>query len=262
MHHRPLAWSGSIQNPRISRVAGFSLIELLVVVSIIVMLIALILPNLVSTRKVARRVICAGRLKELDKTLRTFRANPMGDPQYSIAGPGSWLSYTEAFGSAAALYCPEDGDLVGGLTSPDGIIRYLPERPSSMVFNQQHEDANQIFTFRERESYELPSAINVNITQPGYYPTPGSMGGGTIPAGTVVDSFFMHFDTIGRQHTVLSGTFSVGGKIIGIICVGGQLDATDPKTKLGWAPDMANLSRKTGGMTEARVKVAHAAGRV
>jgi prepilin-type N-terminal cleavage/methylation domain-containing protein/prepilin-type processing-associated H-X9-DG protein len=55
--------------------AAFSLIELLVAISIIALLIALVLPALKQAREAARITICGGNLRQLAITLRTYRSD-------------------------------------------------------------------------------------------------------------------------------------------------------------------------------------------
>src|SRR5450756_773772 len=54
------------QRPRLRR-NGFTLVELLVVVSIIALLVAILLPSLTQARELARRVACAANLSAMGK---------------------------------------------------------------------------------------------------------------------------------------------------------------------------------------------------
>ncbi len=64
--------------------AGFSLIELLVVVLIIALLVAILIPSLSAAREVARRTTCAANLRSIHGSMETF-ANDFQD-FYPIAG--------------------------------------------------------------------------------------------------------------------------------------------------------------------------------
>ncbi len=57
---------------------GFTLIELLVVVSLIVLLIALLLPALGQTREVGRRTSCASNLKQISNTATAYATDNHG----------------------------------------------------------------------------------------------------------------------------------------------------------------------------------------
>ncbi len=102
---------------------GFSLIELLVVVSLIIMLIAILLPGLHRTRAIARSTICANNLRSIDQ------ARHSRDQRLKITGKrgfddpsGGWPSVLLPFlgNEALTLVCPEDDKLSGG--GPDAII--------------------------------------------------------------------------------------------------------------------------------------------
>jgi len=62
--------------PRLIR--GFSLIELLVVISIIAILIALLLPALSSAREAGRRAACASNQRQFAVALHTYAADNTG----------------------------------------------------------------------------------------------------------------------------------------------------------------------------------------
>jgi len=90
-------------------------------------------------------------------------------------------------------------------------------------------ESNQsAFFFAERVSSVLPSAIAVDATLPGTYDSVGSLTLGTIPAGTVVDSFFLHADPFDPNNGVFySGSVSFLNPILGVIALSGSLDQTD-----------------------------------
>ena len=70
---------------------GFTLIELLMVISIIVLLMALLLPALQRVRKQARAVVCQANLKQWGTILALYAQNHQGRfPSDIIAGPGVW----------------------------------------------------------------------------------------------------------------------------------------------------------------------------
>ena len=51
--------------------------------------------------------------------------------------------------------------------------------------------------FVERQDFTLPSGIAVNITKPGTYASNASLTPGTIAAGTLIDSYYLHTDPVG-----------------------------------------------------------------
>jgi prepilin-type N-terminal cleavage/methylation domain-containing protein len=69
--------------------AGFTIIELLVVVSLVVILAALTLPALQSSLAVSRRVQCASNLRQLAQAVRLFAA----DHGNRIPPEAAWMNY-------------------------------------------------------------------------------------------------------------------------------------------------------------------------
>ena len=63
---------------------GFTLVELLVVITIIGILIALLLPAIQSTREAARRVQCLNNLKQLGLALNNFQSAKRKFPPSSV----------------------------------------------------------------------------------------------------------------------------------------------------------------------------------
>ncbi len=62
---------------------GFSLIELLVVISIIAALLAILMPGLGKARAMARRTVCAGNLKQIDLAMHSYLS--ISDDTYPAA---------------------------------------------------------------------------------------------------------------------------------------------------------------------------------
>jgi len=73
--------------------SGFTLVELLVVVSLIAILVALLLPAVQSAREAARRARCANNLKQVILATHNFESAHGGFPPYSRGKPASPKGY-------------------------------------------------------------------------------------------------------------------------------------------------------------------------
>ncbi|MEO0587325.1 MAG: DUF1559 domain-containing protein [Planctomycetota bacterium] len=92
---------------------AFSLIELLVVISIIALLIGLLLPSLGSARAVARNLQCANNLRTMGIATNIYADLFRGNfPARYTSTPVRWPSLLEeSFTADEVLICPDDPDL-------------------------------------------------------------------------------------------------------------------------------------------------------
>ena len=84
--------------------------------------------------------------------------------------------------------------------------------------------------FDERQHVTLTSPLSVNISQPGTYKLVADETPAVIPAGTVVDSQFVHVDKDTQFSTILTGTIHVDSDVLGIVldnAAAQWLDASD-----------------------------------
>lgn len=86
---------------------AFSLIELLVVVSIIVIIISLLLPSLKGTRTAAKGAMCASNLHQLRVALQGVKGQTSHG---QLPDAGAWVGVIASRGAADAMKCPLDED--------------------------------------------------------------------------------------------------------------------------------------------------------
>jgi len=203
------------------RRGGFTLVELMVVMAVIIILVTMILPFLDGIRERGYVSLCQNNLEKISQALATSSSSAGGRRPTDV----SWVAAASAYGSKEILVCPK-GSYQGSGTGVEvtGDIKIIPA-PASAKFNDL-EDNKIVWMFQERQCYTLPSSVKVDIVNPGRYS--GNYDPGVIAAGTTIDCQFLHFDPIGSTNTSTGGqVIKFSDEIIGIICVSGTLDATD-----------------------------------
>lgn len=111
------------------------------------------------------------------------------------------------------------------IISTTGAIVSLPLPPSSVALNALQSNTTGVI-FEEKSNFSEGSNLNVNTTASGTYTLSSQLTGGSIAAGTVFDSFFLHFDAVtGTRNYIGSVTFSTA--ILGVIVTDASLNNTD-----------------------------------
>jgi hypothetical protein len=99
--------------------------------------------------------------------------------------------------------------------------------PPASVVPDQLESPTAIQVFAERSGVILPVDLTVNFTEPGLYDEISDLTGGTIAAGTIVDTYFLHSDPIGVTPTQYAGSVTFATDVLGVIVLTGRLELTD-----------------------------------
>jgi len=85
------------------------------------------------------------------------------------------------------------------------------------------------FVFEENQNLVLGSNLTVDLLAPFDWTAPAALAGGTVPAGTVLNSHLVHFDPLGSPSTTktVTGTVTFSNKILGAIVTTSSLNSTD-----------------------------------
>lgn len=137
----------------------FTLIELMVVISIIIILISLLMPSLGKARSQTKRIACAGQMRQIHFGLTNYAGNfrgwyPLGVwttqaamglyDGSDIAAPDSY------FGSPKILRCPDSKEAcppASGYLPPNRYWSSFAPRITSYRFTACHADSFQSFMF-------------------------------------------------------------------------------------------------------------------
>ena len=121
--------------------AGFTLVELLLVVGIVALLLSVLFPALAQVRRSARRAACAANLNQIDRGLqlyandnRGFAFPPDSGSEWWVPVPGLDTAYATAHGPFAMDYdvhitCPESEQRImdiNGTVRPVATVSYGP----------------------------------------------------------------------------------------------------------------------------------------
>lgn len=127
---------------------------------------------------------------------------------------------------AAALWVNTSAQ--AGIVSATQDILVIPAPPAATLGALQGPD---VFAFAEASNVVLGADLAVDVNLPGLYASVDSLTGGTIAAGTAVDSYLLHFDPNVSGPLFIPqgafGTITFDREILGVILLDSTLDASD-----------------------------------
>ncbi len=210
--------------------AAFTLVEVLVVVAIIGVLIALLLPAVNSARESGRSAQCKNNLHQLGLAYNHVGTERSSE-EPTVAMASRWITtlLPSVENIADTYFCPDDRERrqsdsdKNSITSEGVLVGGKP--PPSLVLGKA-QNAKAVL-YSEKENYDLTSGVSVDLSKPGKVSSASGKSGGSVPAGTKVDTYLLHFDPPGSSGTVTNVKVAFTAEILGVILSTGGLRATD-----------------------------------
>lgn len=163
----------------------------------------------------------------------------------------------KALWSAMVLAIPSFAG--AAIVSTTGAVQFVAAPPADVSSNQW-ESNTIIRAFDERQQLVLPQDLAVDVTVPGTSPsaTSTNLSPGTIPAGTRINSYALHYDVVGTRATdnalEATGSVTFGEDILGIIVLSEDLNSSNallglPGVTYSGGPDHGLEINPAGGGT-------------
>lgn len=153
-------WSGAGRPLGPGRRAGFTLIEVLVVVAIIALLIAVLLPSLSRARQQARTVYCASNLLQVGQGFYFYTQSYNG----SFPGSGAWAEYVRPL-LQRTVGKPSASEPPAGILDPDARF-YEVEVYTCPGDPEKHPTSQRIMEQGGTQYLLLSYGVNENVIWP------------------------------------------------------------------------------------------------
>ncbi|MFQ5847729.1 MAG: PEP-CTERM sorting domain-containing protein [Candidatus Methylomirabilales bacterium] len=107
-----------------------------------------------------------------------------------------------------------------------------------------------VSAFAESQNVSLSGNLLISFASPGTFTSNSPFPGGSILSGTIVNSYFLHFDPVGEPTNLVTvtGTVTFNEKILGVIAESPKLLNSDPLGASGttYPPDLSGLNANRG----------------
>jgi prepilin-type processing-associated H-X9-DG protein len=223
---------------------GFTIVELLVVVTVMAVLVSLLAPSIAKSREVARRVLCSGRMRQVGVLAGAYQADNAGHmlPHFSTGQGYIPSTLTPATGNRRDVGHSWSGNLVVSGYVPDHELLPWTSSPFSYAAAEPYWEG----TLRKTSVFLCPSGRYFGAGTTRTFSSLGSSrswpdGVQTVSARDMVDSHLdtwpspanPRFPTTSYHVTINSYMVSVHTAWLVPLQYSGWPDAAD---NLGWVP--------------------------
>ena len=128
----------------------------------------------------------------------------------------------------SAMLIATVGSANAQITSVSGQVLALLFPPPSVATGALENDVYGV-VFQEQSNLVLSAPLTVNAQGPGTYDINNASSSLVIPTGTPIQSYFVHFDSVGMPNQYISYTCTItfANNILGVIYMENELNASD-----------------------------------